>query len=128
MKKFHFFILFVIFALSYFLRVMYLPENSLTFGYDQARDAYISQQILKGDVKIQGPPASTPGLYHGVFYYYLLAPLYLLGGGSPVLAAYWIAFLNTLATFIVYYLAFSMNRKIAPALLAAILLLISTEE
>ena len=101
MKKIYLVILFIIFGIAYFLRVMYLPKNILTFGYDQARGAVISQQILKGDIKIQGPPASTPGLYHGVFYYYLLAPAYAFGN-NPINAAYWIAFLNALTVFIVF--------------------------
>src|SRR3990167_8497982 len=102
MKKIHLLLVFFIFILAYFLRVVFLSKNSLTFGYDQARDAVISQQILKGDIKIQGPPASTPGLYHGALYYYVLAPGYLLGHASPIVAAYWMAFLNALTVFVVF--------------------------
>ena len=57
MKKVYLAILFGIFLLGYFLRVMYLPKNILTFGYDQARDAIMAQQIVQGDIKIQGPPS-----------------------------------------------------------------------
>ncbi|MEK7497532.1 MAG: hypothetical protein AAB656_01290 [Patescibacteria group bacterium] len=117
-----------IFILAFYLRVMFLPKNILTFGYDQARDAIISQQILKGDLKIQGPPASTPGLYHGVFYYYVLAPAYLLGNGSPIVAAYWIAFLNSLVVFIVFYLTYLISkRNVFAALLASFLFAVSFE-
>lgn len=116
-----------IFILGYFLRVAFLPQNSLTFGYDQARDAYVAQQILAGDFKILGPPASTPGLYHGVFYYYLLAPAYWLGNGSPIVAAYWIAFFNALATFIVFFLTYLMVKKWGAALLVAFLYAVSWE-
>lgn len=117
----------LIFLVGYSLRVLYLPELSLTFGYDQARDAYITQQIINGDWKILGPPASTPGLYHGVFYYYLLAPAYFLGKGSPLVAAYWIAFLNALTIFIVSYLTFLLTRKIGAALLSGFLFAIAFE-
>lgn len=120
-------ILLGIFVLAYALRVLYLPKNSLTFGYDQARDAIISQSILKGDIKIQGPPASTAGLYHGVFYYYLLAPAYLLGGGSPISAAYWVALLNSLTVFIVFYLGYLMTKKAWVGILATFLFAISFE-
>lgn len=117
----------LIFAFGYFLRVKFLPQGALTFGYDQARDAIVSQQITKGDLKILGPPASTPGLYHGVFYYYLLAPAYWYGHGSPVAAAYWIAFVNMAAVFIVFYLAYLMTKKLAPSFLAAIFFAVSFE-
>lgn len=119
--------LLVIFLVGYFLRVMFLPQNVLTFGYDQARDAIISRQILAGDIKIQGPPASTPGLFHGVFYYYLLAPAYLIGSDNPVISAYWIAFINTLAVFVVFYLTYRMTKKYLTAGLAALLFAISFE-
>lgn len=87
-------ILILIVALGLFLRLLFLPAGGLTFGYDQARDAYSALQIVAGDLKIQGPSASTPGLFHGVLYYYLLAPAYFLGAGSPYVAGAWIAILN----------------------------------
>lgn len=127
MKKVYLITVFFIFVLAYFLRIYFLSQNSLTFGYDQARDAYISQQILKGDVKIQGPPASTPGLYHGVFYYYLLAPAYLVGQGNPIAVAYWIALLNASAVFIVFYVAYLLTKKVGMGLIAAFLFAISFE-
>ena len=115
------------FVLAYFLRVWFLPQKALTFGYDQARDAYVSQQILNGDLKILGPPASTPGLFHGVFYYYLLAPAYLVGGGSPIVVAYWIALFNAATVFIVFYLTYLLTKKKGAAFLAAFLFAISFE-
>lgn len=120
-------ILFLIFVLAYFLRVLFLPQNALTFGYDQARDAYHALEIANGHLKVLGPPASTPGLYHGVFYYYVLAPAYLIGRGSPIIAAYWIALLNALTVFVIFYLTYLMSRKILAALLAAFLFAISFE-
>ena len=127
MKKIHLLLVFFIFILAYFLRVMFLSKNSLTFGYDQARDAVISQQILKGDIKIQGPPASTPGLYHGALYYYVLAPGYLLGHGSPIVAAYWMAFLNALTVFVVFCLGYFLTKKVGVGVLASLLFAISFE-
>lgn len=119
-------ILFFVFLLGYLLRVLYLPQNSLTFGYDQARDALVTQKILNGDLKILGPPASTPGLYHGALYNYVLVPAYLLGK-NPISAAYWIAFLNSLVVFVVGYLAYLLTRKTGAALLAALLFAVSFE-
>lgn len=119
--------LFFIFLLGYFLRVMFLPQKALTFGYDQARDAFISQEIVKGDFKILGPPASTPGLYHGVFYYYLLAPAYALGNGDAIVAAYWIALINALTILVVYYFAYSLTKNKLAGILAAFLFAISFE-
>lgn len=127
MKRKTWVILILIFIFGYFLRVVFLRQNVLTFGYDQARDAVNALEIVHGHIKIFGPPASQPGLFHGVFYYYVLAPFYLLGRGSPIIAAYGVAFLSTLTVFIVYCLTYLMTKKVKPALIAALLFAISFE-
>ncbi len=126
MRKKDLLILVVFAVLGYVLRVMFLPQGALTFGYDQARDAFTTQEIIGGDLKILGPPASTPGLYHGVFYYYFLILPYLISW-NPVVAALWTAFFNTLTIFIVYYLAFFFTKRRSAALVSSFLFAISFE-
>ena len=126
MSKKDLFLIILVFLLGYYLRVRYLPGNILTFGYDQARDAFSAQEIIGGDFKILGPPASTPGLYHGVFYYYFLAVPYLFGK-NPINAAYWVALFNAGTAFIIYYLAYLMTKNKVSGLIAAILFAISFE-
>ena len=120
-------ILFAIFIFAFVVRIWYLKDDSLTFGYDQARDASIAKQLLSGDIKIQGPPSSAPGLYHGVFYYYFLSPAYLFGSGSPVFTAYYMAFFNSLVVFLVFLLAKFATQNFKIALLSAFLYAISFE-
>jgi len=127
LKKYYKLILFAIFIVAIIARWFYLPQRSLTFGYDQARDAFSSEQIINGHLKIQGPSASTPGLYHGVFYYYLLAPAYFLGHDNPVVAAYWMSFLNSLTVFLIFYLTYQLTRKTGISLLASFIFAISFE-
>lgn len=117
----------LIFIFGYFLRVMFLHQNILTFGYDQARDAVNALEIAHGHLKIFGPPASEPGLFHGVFYYYVLAPFYLLGKGNPIAAAYGIAFINALGIFIVFSLTYLMTKKLTFSFISAFLFAISFE-
>jgi len=117
----------LIFIMAYLLRVAFLHKLALIFGYDQARDAYVAQQIIKGDLKILGPPASTPGLYHGVFYYYLLAPAYWLGKGNPIIAAYWVALFNAATVFTVFCLTYLFTKRVGAAILASFLFAISFE-
>lgn len=127
MNKLHIFILSTIFVAGYFLRIVYLSHNTLTFGYDQARDAIMSQQIVSGDIKIQGPPSSTPGLFHGVFYYYLLAPFYALGHGSPIVTAYFLALINSLTILVVFFLGSKASKNIWVGIVASFLFAISFE-
>lgn len=127
MNKLHVVILSAIFVVGYFLRIMYLPHNTLTFGYDQARDAIMAQQIVSGDIKIQGPPSSTPGLFHGVFYYYLLAPFYAIGHGSPIVTAYFLALINALTIFIIFFLGLRASKNVWVGIVASFLFAISFE-
>lgn len=125
-KKIIITILSLLFILGYYLRVMYLPQNALTFGYDQARDAFVARQIVAGDLKILGPPASTPGLYHGVFYYYFLAPAYALSH-NPIIAAYWTAFFNAATIFIAFLLGWRLTSNVSAGLLSALIFTVSFE-
>ncbi len=124
--KSKFILLFIIFLFAVLLRVMFLPQNALTFGYDQARDAYMTKEIIAGDIKILGPPASTPGLYHGVLYYYFLTPPYYLSD-NPVVAAYWLSVFNALGVFIVSAIAFFMTKKWGASILAGFFYAVSFE-
>jgi len=120
-------LLVIIFLIAVFLRSIFLLKGGLTFNYDQGRDAFVVQQILKGDLKIQGPPSSTPGLYHGVLYYYFLAPAYFIGAGNPLIVAFWLALLNSLTVFVLYYFAKEITESRKAGLLVAILFAFSFE-
>jgi hypothetical protein len=118
----------LIFILGLFLRLVFIPMGALTFSYDQGRDAFISQQIIHGDLKIQGPPSSTPGLFHGVFYYYLLAPFYLMGRGSPYYPAVGMAVINCLGVFLIYVFAKKLTNSDPVSLSLSLLYAVSFEQ
>ena len=99
-----YFLLVIIFLLAFFLRAQYSQSGNVVFSFDQARDAYTVGDLLRGDLKIQGPPTSTRDFFHGVLYYYVIAPGYWLGHGSPLIAAYWLAFVTSLGVFLVYFI------------------------
>jgi 4-amino-4-deoxy-L-arabinose transferase-like glycosyltransferase len=117
-----------IFLIALFLRVMYLPINAISFAYDQARDAFIAQEIISGQLKLLGPPVSgIPGLFHGVLYYYVIAPFYFLGNGNPQYVAYFMSFISSLGVISVYFLAYLLTKNRLPAILSALLFAFSYE-
>lgn len=113
--------------LAFSLRILYVPSGAVSFHYDMARDAFISLQIWQGDLKIQGPPTSTPGLYHGPLYFYLLAPFYGLSGGDPRAAALILSFLNALVASPIMLLAKDLFKSSRMAFLAGLLYAVSFE-
>lgn len=119
--------LLLIFIIAVLLRFIYFPDN-VYFGYDQARDAYISQNILSGDIKIKGPPASfDSGIFHGALSYYIFTPFYLISSGDPTLVSIFLRLYNAASIFLVYLIASGLFNK-KTGLMAAFLFAISYEQ
>jgi len=117
-----------IFIIALILRWWYLPAKAIFFSFDQGRDAFIVQEILGGHLKVLGPPVSgVPGLFNGALYYYVIAPFYLLGHGSPIVVSYWFSFLNALGIFVIYYLVYFLTKKRTPSIVSAFIYACSYE-
>ncbi len=120
-------ILFLV-TLAFILRIIFIPQGAVSFHYDMARDAFEAKQIYQDHhLKILGPPTSTPGLYHGVFYYYLIAPFYALGGGDPRIVAVFLSFINSLVIIPIMLLAKDIFKKRSWMVLAGLLFAVSFE-
>ncbi|KKT30679.1 MAG: hypothetical protein UW41_C0008G0024 [Candidatus Collierbacteria bacterium GW2011_GWC2_44_18] len=98
-----------IFILALLVR-FYAFRESVYFGFDQARDAYISQDIfLKHDLRFIGPPVSgDTGLFHGPLFWYILGPIYLLLKGDPALVSGIFRILNALGVFLIFGISGSL--------------------
>ena len=127
-SKGHLPILIIIFLLGLVVRSINFRE-SVYFGYDEARDAFVSQEIYtKGDLKLIGPQASAfSGIHHGPLYYYLIGPLFLLGKGDPYFVSVIFRIINTFGIVGVYVLG---NLLFTPlvGLLSAFIYSVSYEQ
>ncbi|MBU1117732.1 glycosyltransferase family 39 protein [Patescibacteria group bacterium] len=96
--------IFIIWAIGLFLRC-YRQSALLPFYYDQGRDAKMAMDIvaLKNFPAI-GPTTGINGLYLGPFWFYLITPGYFFGQGNPVIASYFITFLESLTIPLIFYL------------------------
>ena len=123
-------ILLVIFLLAFAFRYWLIADQHIYFWYDQARDAYLAQQIyLERDLKIQGPSASGTNdtIYHGVFYYYFIGFFYTVFAGDPFLVTIIMALINSAAVFLLYFLINAIFKNKTMALLGAFLLALNFE-
>lgn len=117
-------LLLLIFLIALIVRFWWFPKN-VYFGYDQARDAIISQEIFKQkDFKIIGPSAGKDGLFHGPFYWYLIGLPYLIANGNPNYILAFISVLNASGVFLIYFFGKTLFEKKA-GLLAAFLYALS---
>ena len=93
-----------IWIIGLFLRC-YRQSALLPFYYDQGRDAKMAWDIVSGHhFPSIGPTTGIAGLYLGPFWYYLITPGYFFGNGNPVVASYFISFLESLVIPAIYFL------------------------
>lgn len=105
-----------------FFRLWYLSDQNVFFYFDQARDAAISRSILEEkDLKIQGPSVSgtNDSVYHGVLYYYVIAPLYTIFQGNPMVVAAFLALIGSSSVLIYYQLGREVFKSRQVGLIAA---------
>lgn len=96
--------------------------KQLTFGFDQARDAYEAFAIWHNhDFKVLGPSSDLQGVHHGVLWYYLLVLPYAIGFGNPEVVAVIFFVLSFLTVPLCAYLTYKFFRNFHLALLASAL-------
>lgn len=98
--------------LGTFLR-SYRPDL-MAFNYDQGRDALVIWNLWhEGKFFLIGPVTGLAGIFLGPFYYYLIAPFYVIGQGNPLYPYYFLVFLTMLASLTCFYLGKKMNGNLA---------------
>ena len=90
-----------------------VPLNTqFYFYYDQARDAFQAYNILHNHhIEILGPGTDIPGLFSGVFWYYLLAIPYSIGNNNPEFSGYFLLLTIFLTLPVCGYLAYELFKN-----------------
>ena len=105
---------------AFTLRVWNL-DQLLGFYYDQGRDALVIWDLWhKGELFLIGPTTGLAGIFRGPYYYYLIAPFYLLGSGNPVVPAVFLVLTTVVAIYILYRLGKEFHST-AAGIIAVIL-------
>lgn len=113
-------ILFFVLGAGFYLRI-YRIDDLLGFYYDQGRDALAVWDLWhKFDFPFIGPTTGIAGIFRGPYYYYLIAPFYLLGGGNPVFPSVFLSFTTICAVAMTYYLGYKIHSRIT-GLIAAVI-------
>lgn len=126
--RWYWWVLIGLMVIGWWLRVAWVWDGAVSFHYDMSRDAFLAQEIWRDhQLKVIGPPTSIPGLYHGVGYYYLIAPLYAIGQGDPRIVALLLSLLSVTAAVPIFLLARQLFKNPGWGLVAAGLFLVSFE-
>lgn len=101
--------------------------NSITFGYDQARDAIVSYNLWKGDLKILGPTSDISGLHHGILYWYIISPLYFLSNLNVYVVKLFLILTSLSVIPLTYIISKSIFQNKTIALFSAFITTVSFE-
>lgn len=113
-------LLVAILAVGFFLRVYRIGEL-LGFYFDQGRDALVIWNLWhKGDFFLVGPTTGIAGILRGPYYYYLIAPFYLLGGGNPIWPSIFLSSTTIIASLFIYCLGARIHSRTTGLIAATI--------
>ena len=92
------------------LKIIVTISGLARFGFEQGRDAYRITHLIHGkDLFLVGPKTDIAGIFHGAWYYYLMALPYFVGRGSPIFASWFLAILGSLVPLVFYLLLREMK-------------------
>ena len=100
-----------IFVLAIIVRFAYFPKN-VYFSYDQARDFFFAGDILKGDIRLIGPPsAASEILFPGPLSLYIYSFIQYLFGKNPEVYSIFFRLYNALGVIPVFLIGSSLFDK-----------------
>lgn len=102
----------IILLFAFILRIYRIGEL-LNFHYDQGRDALVIWNLWHNyKFFLIGPVTGLEGIFLGPFYYYLIAPFYLIGGGNPTIPSMFLSFLVTISLYFLYKTGTEIGGKV----------------
>jgi hypothetical protein len=103
MKKFKWFLLFLILSLAFLLGARMILAGDFFYLFDQARDSLLTQSIVQThSLALIGTHSGLGGFFHGPLWLYMLAPIYILGKGNPFTFTYFYISLQLFTVFAAY--------------------------
>ena len=119
-RPFVYSLLALILTAAFAIRV-YRINDLLGFYYDQGRDALIIWDFLNNHKWfLIGPTTGLAGIFRGPYYYYLIAPFYFLGRGSPIYPDIFLILTSIISVGFIYYLGMKIQGRIAGIIAATI--------
>lgn len=97
MKGIKLLVFFIILSIFIYLRITPIINQTVPYTYDQGRDFLKAEEIIRfRNPTFIGPTTGIMGLYHGVWWYYLISIPYFLFNGWPMGFYYFMFFISLL--------------------------------
>ncbi len=124
-KKQTYSILFVLTVLAFLLR-MYLLPSRLFFGPEQGRDfLVVRDMVFNQKWTLIGPKTDIEGIFHGAFYYELIAIPFAFSRGNPFAVSLFLIFIQSLTIYFIYLLSYELTKSKRTGYIASILFAVS---
>ncbi len=109
-KKIPYLALLVFIILGLYLRIYGTLNGYFAFTYDQGRDLLVLKDIVtSGNIRLIGPTSGIEGVFHGVWWYWLLVPFYIIFQGDPKFIITAFGILSSLVIVVAFYLGKMMK-------------------
>ncbi|RJR29527.1 hypothetical protein C4564_02210 [Candidatus Microgenomates bacterium] len=114
------YLLLILFVIGIYLRLSGTLGGFFAFTFDQGRDFLVwHEMVTVNKIGLIGPSSGIEGVFHGVWWYWLLFPIFVITRGNPT---WMVAGFNIVSAFIVplmYALGLKLRGKTLGIILAA---------
>lgn len=112
----------LIFFLSFgiYLRTSGTLRGYFAFTFDQGRDFLQWHELSRGHISLLGPPTGIDGVFHGVWWHWLIASFFILFRGDPLLVVASFNLLSSAIILIAYFLGKILKDRWLGIILAGI--------
>lgn len=116
-KKIIIVLLSLILLVGFYIRAAGVFSNSFAFTYDVGRDMLkVQEMIEQRKIPLIGQTTGLGGLFYGPWWYYILAPAFIISNGNPQGVAFFMVFCGLFAV----VLGFFVGRKISGTVLGIV--------
>ncbi|MBI2018471.1 hypothetical protein HYS96_02075 [Candidatus Daviesbacteria bacterium] len=118
-------LLFILIVFNTLLSAYWLLQKDIHYDVDVSRDFLVMDDIVRNHhFTLLGPRSGAiPGIFHGPLWFYINLPAFLIGGGNPLVVAWFWFFLSIIFLLIVFLVAkklFDFKVAIFSALLLSV--------
>lgn len=110
-----------LFLFALFLRLPSILRGDFAFTFDTGRDLLAVRDLLGGNISLIGQTTGIIGVFYGPWWYWFLAPWFLVFGGSPVALTAVIALMGSLAAVVAYLWGAKFGKRRFGVILGLIL-------
>lgn len=112
LKRIEYLAFILIIIVAALLRLPLISQGFFAFTFDQGRDLLeVEKIVLHHNLTLIGPTTGLPGIFYGPWWYYFLAPLFLIGQGDPLAITFFFGLIGLVTVISVYLLIQKLTKN-----------------